>query len=115
VPALAGAAEANVHETRADRETYADCGARAVAIVSPFYFKLSPESVCAYFREVARHCPIDAPTIRRLAEFERIIGIMDISGDMALMMYVTTAVRPVRRAEARYAGDLHPGPSMNCP
>ena len=34
-------------------------GARAVAIVSPFYYKLSPESVYAYFREIALHSPID--------------------------------------------------------
>ena len=88
VPVLAGAAEANVRETLAACEAYAGYGARAVAIVSPFYYKLSPESVYAYFREIALQSPIDVtlynipmfaspidvPTIRRLAEFERIIG-----------------------------------------
>src|SRR5437588_6500635 len=54
VPVLAGAAEANVRETLAACEVYAGYGARAVAIVSPFYYKLSPESVYAYFREIAR-------------------------------------------------------------
>ncbi len=81
-----------------------------MAIVSPFYFKLSPESVYAYFREIARHSPIDVtlynipmfaspidvPTIRRLAEFERVVGIKDSSGDMAFMMRMISAVRPVR-------------------
>src|SRR5512136_1440113 len=52
VPVLAGAAEANVRETVAACEAYAGFGARAVAIVSPFYYKLSPESVYAYFREI---------------------------------------------------------------
>src|SRR6478735_4470143 len=42
VPVLAGAAEANVRETVAACEAYLECGARAVAIVSPFYYKLSP-------------------------------------------------------------------------
>src|SRR5438067_12076262 len=42
-PVLAGAAEANVKETIAACEVYHLCGARAVAIVSPFYYKLSPE------------------------------------------------------------------------
>src|SRR5208283_2412882 len=42
VPVLAGAAEANVRETIAACETYAGYGARAVAIVSPFYYRLSP-------------------------------------------------------------------------
>src|SRR3954462_2133956 len=83
VPILAGAAEANVRETLAACEAYHGYGARAVAIVSPFYYKLSAESVYAYFREIALHSPIDVtlynipmfaspidvPTLRRLAEF----------------------------------------------
>src|SRR5215472_18302441 len=48
VPVVAGAAEANVRETLAACEAYARMGARAVAIVSPFYYRLSPESVYAY-------------------------------------------------------------------
>lgn len=110
VPVLAGAAEANVRETIEACETYAGFGARAVAIVSPFYYKLSPESVYAYFREIARHSPIDVtlynipmfaspidvPTIKRLAEFERIVGIKDSSGDLAFMMRLIAAVRPMR-------------------
>jgi 4-hydroxy-tetrahydrodipicolinate synthase len=110
VPVLAGAAEANVRETLQACETYAGYGARAVAIVSPFYYKLSPESVYAYFRDIARHSPIDVtlynipmfaspidvPTIRRLAEFKRIVGIKDSSGDLAFMMRLITAVRPLR-------------------
>ena len=42
VPVLAGAAEANVKETLAACEAYAGMGARAVAIVSPFYYRLTP-------------------------------------------------------------------------
>ncbi len=110
VPVLAGAAEANVRETLAACEAYHACGARAVAIVSPFYYKLSPESVYAYFREIATNSPIDVtlynipmfaspidvPTIRRLAEFPRIVGIKDSSGDMAFMLRMMSAVQPVR-------------------
>src|SRR5215212_5506260 len=110
VPVLAGAAEANVKETIAACEIYHDYGARAVAIVSPFYYKLSPESVYAYFAEIARQSPIDVtlynipmfaspidvPTIRRLAEFERIIGIKDSSGDVAFMGRMINAIRPLR-------------------
>ena len=51
---LAGAAEANVSETIKACELYHSYGARAVAIVSPYYYKLSPESVFAYFREISR-------------------------------------------------------------
>jgi len=110
VPVLAGAAEANVRETVAACEAYAGYGARAVAIVSPFYYRLSPESVYAYFREIALASPIDVtlynipmfaspidvPTIRRLAELERIVGIKDSSGDLAFMMRMIAAIRPAR-------------------
>lgn len=108
VPILAGAAEANVKETLSACEAYAEIGVRAVAIVAPFYYKLSPESVYAYFAEIARHSPIDLTlyniplfaspidlrTIRRLAdEFPRVIGIKDSSGDLAFMMRMISAVR----------------------
>lgn len=110
VPVLAGAAEANVRETLQACDVYAGYGARAVAIVSPFYYKLGPESVYAYFREIALASPIDVTlynipmfaspidvgTLRRLAEFERIVGIKDSSGDLALMMRMIAAVRPIR-------------------
>ena len=70
----------------------------------------APESVYAYFREIALNSPIDVtlynipmfaspidvPTIRRLAEFERIVGIKDSSGDLAFMMRMIAAVRPDR-------------------
>ena len=59
VPILAGAAEANVKETLSACEAYAEMGARVVAIVAPFYYKLTPESVYAYFAEIARNSPID--------------------------------------------------------
>lgn len=110
VPVIAGAAEANVRETIDACEAYHACGARAVAIVSPIYYRLSPDGVFAYFREIARASPIDVtlynipmfaspidlPTIRRLAEFDRIVGIKDSSGDVAGMMRMIAAVRPIR-------------------
>jgi 4-hydroxy-tetrahydrodipicolinate synthase len=110
VPVLAGAAEANVRETVAACEAYLEYGARAVAIVSPIYYRLSQESILAYFREIARASPIDVTlysipllatpieldTVRRLAEHERIIGIKDSSGDLPGMMRLIAAVRPAR-------------------
>ncbi|MGI9428799.1 MAG: dihydrodipicolinate synthase family protein, partial [Bythopirellula sp.] len=108
VPVLAGAAEANARETIKACESYLNFGARAVAIVSPYYYKLSPESVYAYFHEIAQHSPIDVtlynipmfaspidvPTITRLAEdCPRIIGIKDSSGDVAFAMRMIESVR----------------------
>jgi dihydrodipicolinate synthase/N-acetylneuraminate lyase len=111
VPILAGAAEANTRETIRACERYAELGVRAVAIVSPFYYKLSPAGVYAYFKEIADHSPIDVtlynipmfaspidvPTVRRLAaECPRVAAIKDSSGDLPHMMRMIAAVKPVR-------------------
>ena len=83
-----------------------------MAIVAPFYYKLSPAGVYAYFKEIGNHTPIDVtvynipmfaspidvPTIQRLAEeCPRIIGIKDSSGDLPNMMRMIKVVRPIRR------------------
>jgi 4-hydroxy-tetrahydrodipicolinate synthase len=111
VPILAGAAEANVRETLRACEYYARLGVRAVAIVSPYYYKLSPAGVYAYFKEIGDQTPIDVtlyniplfaspidvPTVRRLAdECPRIVAIKDSSGDLPHMMRMIAAVRPAR-------------------
>jgi 4-hydroxy-tetrahydrodipicolinate synthase len=111
VPVLAGAAEANARETIRACERYFRLGVRAVAIVSPFYYKLSPAGVYAYFKEIADNSPvdvtlynipmfaspIDVPTVRRLAdECPRVVGIKDSSGDLPNMMRMIAAVRPHR-------------------
>lgn len=111
VPILAGAAEANVRETIRACEHYHSLGVRAVAIVAPFYYKLSPASVYAYFAEIGKNTPIDVtlyniplfaspidvPTVQRLSEnFERIVAIKDSSGDIPHMIRMIKAVRPNR-------------------
>lgn len=111
VPVLAGAAEANLGETIAACEHYHAVGARAVAIVSPFYYRLGPEAVYRYFREIGDHSPIDVTlynipmfaspidvaTIERLADdCPRIVAIKDSSGDLPFLMRMIAAVRPRR-------------------
>jgi 4-hydroxy-tetrahydrodipicolinate synthase len=111
VPILAGAAEANVRETLKACEHYHDLGVRAVAIVAPFYYKLAPASVYAYFKEIGDHTPIDVTlynipmfaspidleTVRRLSdECPKIVAIKDSSGDLPHMMRMIAAVRPHR-------------------
>jgi 4-hydroxy-tetrahydrodipicolinate synthase len=111
VPILAGAAEANVRETLKACEHYAKIGVRAVAIVAPFYYKLGPASVYAYFKEIGRNTPvdvtlynipmfaspIDVPTVQRLSEeCERIVAIKDSSGEIPHMIRMIKAVRPNR-------------------
>lgn len=111
VPILAGAAEANAKETIAACDAYGQMGVRAVAIVAPFYYRLSSEGVYAYFREIASAVsvdvtlyniplfasPIDVATVVRLAsEYPRVVGIKDSSGDLPNMMRMIAAIRPLR-------------------
>src|SRR5215475_7494453 len=111
VPILAGAAEANVRETISACEYYHSLGVRAVAIVAPFYYKLSPASVYAYFAEIGKNTPIDVTlyniplfaspidvsTVQKLADnFEKIVAIKDSSGDIPHMIRMIKAVRPHR-------------------
>jgi len=111
VPILAGAAEANTKETIQACEHYHSLGVRAVAIVAPFYYKLSPAGVYAYFKEIADRSPIDitlyniplfaspidVPTVQRLAEeCDKVVAIKDSSGDLPHMMRMIAAVRPLR-------------------
>src|ERR1051326_58379 len=110
VPVLAGAAEANARETIRACEAYSEFGARAVAIVSPFYYRLSSAAVLAYFQEIARNTPIDITlyniplfaspidvcTVQRLSESTRVIGIKDSSGDISFMLRMMAAIEPHR-------------------
>lgn len=108
---LAGAAEANVARTLEAAAYYHQLGCDAVAIVAPFYYKLSQDGVYAYFSEIARESPIDLTlynipqfsneitndTIKRLAvEYPRIIGIKDSSRDLPRFMNMINEVSPVR-------------------
>ncbi len=111
VPILAGAAEANVRETLKACEYYHGLGVRAVAIVAPFYYRLSPANVYQYFKEIGDNTPIDVtlynipmfaspidvPTVQRLSEeCPKIAAIKDSSGDVPHMMRMIEAVRPNR-------------------
>jgi dihydrodipicolinate synthase/N-acetylneuraminate lyase len=111
VPVLAGAAEANARETLRACEHYHRLGVRAVAIVSPYYYRLSADNVYAYFKEIGQNTPvdvtlynipmfaspIDVPTVQRLSEeCPKIVAIKDSSGDLPQMTRLIEAVRPNR-------------------
>ncbi len=110
VQILAGAAEANIRTTLEACEYYARLGVTAVAIVAPFYYKVSEESVFAYFDEIARNTPVDITLynipqfanpitidcIRRLSERERVIGIKDSSRDLPFFLNMINEIAPLR-------------------
>lgn len=97
LPILAGAAEPNIEAVLEMCRYCADLGCRAVSITGPYYYKLTQESIEAYFRELAAKSPIDIvvynipvfaneislPVLERLAlDCPRIIGTKDTSKDM---------------------------------
>lgn len=111
VPVLAGAAEANAEETIEACNAYGQMGVRAVAIVAPFYYRLSRDGVYAYFTRIAENVdvdvtlyniplfasPIDVETVIRLASDQpRVIGLKDSSGDLPNLMRMMAAIRPMR-------------------
>jgi len=111
VPVVVGCAEVSIDETLKAAETYRALGARAVAVVAPFYFPLKPPAVLEYFKQLAEGATIDIllynmplfanpialKSIEQLAELPRIIGIKDSSGDLPFMMRMIANIRPKRK------------------
>ncbi len=107
---MAGGTEATVDLTLAACEHYAAVGADCVALVPPYYFKMSQPNVREHFTLLAKHSPIDlvlynipqfaneiaVDTVRELAELPRIIGIKDSSRDFPRYLNPIAAVRPQR-------------------
>ncbi len=111
LPVLAGAAEPNVDLVLEMCACCADLGCRAVSITGPYYYKLSQESIEAYFRELAAKSPIDiviynipafsnevsVPVLTRLAQdCPRIVGTKDTSRDMPRFQQLLHAIKPRR-------------------
>ena len=110
VPVVVGCAEASIEETLKAGEAYCKLGARAVAIVAPFYYPLKAASVLEYFRQLGEAAPIDVllynmplfanpialESVEKLSEIPRIIGIKDSSGDLPFMMRMIRNIRPRR-------------------
>ncbi|NLC57075.1 MAG: dihydrodipicolinate synthase family protein [Armatimonadetes bacterium] len=108
---LAGAAEFSLEKTLAACEYYAELGCDTVAVVPPWYYRLSQESVYEHFATLARHSPIDITlynipqftnneisidVLKRLVELPRIVAIKDSSRDMPRFLNTINEVRPLR-------------------
>ncbi len=111
VPILAGAAENSIDLVIQAARRYADIGIRAISLTGPYFFKVSPDGVEAYFREVSRRCPLDivlynipqfaneipVEVIRRLAaDCPNIVGTKDSSRDMPRFLHTLNVMRQTR-------------------
>ncbi len=110
IPVLAGAYEAHIDLTVETMNYYADLGCRAGAIIAPYYFKMSQDSVRQYFQELADRSrlpvvmynipqfanEISIPTIVSLCQHPNIVGIKDSQRDLPRYMNTINKVRPLR-------------------
>lgn len=111
VPILAGAAENSIDLVIEAARAYADAGVDAISVTGPYFYKVSPDGMEAYFREVARRSPVDivlynipqfaneipVEIVRRLAiDCPRIVGIKDSSRDMPRFLHTINRLRPAR-------------------
>jgi 4-hydroxy-tetrahydrodipicolinate synthase len=110
VPILAGAYEANIDVTVDTLNYYADLGSRAGALIAPFYYPMSQDSIQAYFEEVADRSRLDlmlynipqfsneiaVKTLVALCEHPRIVGTKDSARDLPRYMATIHKIRPKR-------------------
>ena len=110
VPVLAGAYEANIDVTVDTMNYYADLGCRAGAVIAPYYYPMSQDSVRTYFEELAERSRLDVvmynipqftneiavDTVVALCQHPRIVGIKDSSRDFPRYIVTMHKVRPLR-------------------
>ena len=110
VPVLAGAYEANIDMTVDTMNYYADLGCRAGAVIAPYYYPMSQDSVRTYFEELAERSRLDlvmynipqfaneiaVDTVVSLCQHPRIVGIKDSSRDFPRYIVTMHKVRPLR-------------------
>lgn len=108
VPVLVGITDASPAHSRALAHAAADAGAQAVVLSVPYYFPPDQAELEALARRIARESPLpvflynipqftktafEVPTVRRLADEPRIVGIKDSSGDLAYFRELTAIAR----------------------
>ncbi|MEM9701270.1 MAG: dihydrodipicolinate synthase family protein, partial [Planctomycetota bacterium] len=111
VPVLPGVYGANLGELLSECEHAADCGAAAVAVTAPIYFRPSPAAIEEHFRRLAEASPVgvlvynipafavEIPvdvTIRLATDCPNVVGVKDSSGDVSNMVRLCAAIKPRR-------------------
>ncbi len=98
LPLLAGVSSPSFQESVRQAEQVAEIGADAIVATTPYYFLYGQEQLYDYFMALVDRSPLplviydiparsdnelEIPTILKLAEDERIIGIKDSTGNFA--------------------------------
>ena len=110
VPVLAGASEANLRDVLKMAEYYASLSVDAIALMPPYYYEISTESLFEYFAEIAEESPLDIllcnipqftqelsiDLLERLLPYDRIFGIKDSSRDLPRLLNTMNCLRQQR-------------------
>ena len=110
VPVLAGASEANLRDVLKMAKYYASLGVDAIALMPPYYYEISTESLFEYFAEIAEESPLDIllynipqftqelsiDLMERLLPYERIFGTKDSSRDLPRLLNTMHRLRQQR-------------------
>jgi 4-hydroxy-tetrahydrodipicolinate synthase len=109
VPVLAGAGGYNTQEVVHLARAMAKAGAGGLLSVTPYYNKPTPDGLVAHYKAIAESTPlpvivynvpgrtglnIDVPTLVRLAQIPKVVGVKEASGNMPQMIDVCKAVPP---------------------
>jgi 4-hydroxy-tetrahydrodipicolinate synthase len=113
VPVIAGVSTNDTRAAVAEARAYANAGADALLIVTPYYNKPNQEGLFQHFKAVAEavalpqiayNVPgrtakrIDAPTLARLCALPNIIATKDATGDLSFLTETIDACGPDRLA-----------------
>jgi len=97
VPVIVGATATRIDESLSVIAYSADLGAVGALVAPPYYFRTSQEGLFSYYSMLASRSrlpiilynipvftgnPILPPLVKRLSEFDNVVGIKDTSGDM---------------------------------
>lgn len=97
IPVLAGVTDTSFVESVALAKVAAEAGATAVVLTTPYYFPAGQTELTDYIGHLVPELPLplmlynmpaltkvwfEIDTLRRLSEFENIVGVKDSSGDL---------------------------------
>ncbi|WP_165005452.1 4-hydroxy-tetrahydrodipicolinate synthase [Enterococcus sp. ZJ1668] len=117
LPVIAGAGTNNTKETIRKAQRFAELGADALLVITPYYNKTSDNGLLAHFTAIADSVTIPVvlynvpartgmtipiPVLEKLARHPMIQGIKEASGEMA---YVMEVARLVDSSFALYSGN----------
>jgi len=126
---IAGSGAQSTRETIEISKIAADCGANAVLVLNPSYYRgqMSREALSGFYHDVAENTPapviiynmptnsgldMDAETILAAAQHDNIIGLKDSGGNLVKMAALIKNAKPGFQVLAGSAGFLLPALSI---